>query len=202
MIEMITLIGQIILNMGRYLKGYTLFLCLCILLAIPGIFPLSTVIAMTILLLIMLPVGSISPDMDQKDPSLSRRATVTARYLLVVLMALTGIVFGVTAGMFLSAAGTGEAASALETALLSLSVGLLMAGILLPLNYHFGTQQARRYLYPIVIIPMTVLLWRGRRAAEPDILSAGRLCALSLSALGLSYLISFRITAGDRSNSR
>ncbi len=187
-----TLMGQMILNMSKSLKGYALFLCLCALLALLGIFSLPTVVTMTILLLIMLPVGGISPDTEQKDPAFPRRAAVTARYLLVLLMALAGAAFGLSSGIFIAIIGAGDAPSALDTALLSLSVGLFVAGVLMPLNYHFGTQRTRRYLYPIVIIPMTLLLWQERHGAPPTLLSTGRLTILSLLGLGISCLISCR----------
>ena len=203
------LIWKDLLVLRKTIRTYVLFLALYSLLAVFDIFPLSTVTAVTELIIMMLPLSAFSYDEYAKWDRyaaalpLGRRAVVGARYCFALLMAAAAVLLSIVQGP-----------DSLTGNLLSLAFclgyGLLVADILLPLCYKLGVERARPYMYVVIFVP--VLLFFGayqlglisaetfaalEALPEPALLAgAGLVALLPLLGLGVSYGISCRILEG------
>ena len=211
------LIWKDILVMRKTIRTYVLFLALYSLLAVFDIFPLSTVTAVTELIIMMLPLSAFSYDEYAKWDRyaaalpLGRRAVVGARYCFALLMAAAATLFCLLLAVLLSIVqGTDSLTGNLLSLAFCLGYGLLVADILLPLCYKLGVERARPYMYVVIFVP--VLLFFGayqlglisaetfaalEALPEPALLAgAGLVALLPLLGLGLSYGISCRILEG------
>ena len=211
------LILKDILVMRRTIRTYVLFLAFYSLLAVFDIFPLSTVTAVTELIIMMLPLSAFSFDEYAKWDRyaaalpLGRRAVVGARYCFALLMAATATLFCLLLAVLLSIV---QGADSLMGSLLSLAFclgyGLLVADILLPLCYKVGVERARPYMYVVIFVPAILLFGAyqlGLISAEtfaalealPEttlLAGAGLMALLPLLGMGLSYGISCRFLEG------
>ncbi len=211
------LILKDILVMRRTIRTYVLFLAFYSLLAVFDIFPLSTVTAVTELIIMMLPLSAFSFDEYAKWDRyaaalpLGRRAVVGARYCFALLMAATATLFCLLLAVLLSIV---QGADSLMGSLLSLAFclgyGLLVADILLPLCYKVGVERARPYMYVVIFVPAILLFGAyqlGLISAEtfaaletlPEatlLAGAGLMALLPLLGMGASYWISCRFLEG------
>lgn len=211
------LILKDILVMRRTIRTYVLFLAFYSLLAVFDIFPLSTVTAVTELIIMMLPLSAFSYDEYAKWDRyaaalpLGRRAVVGARYCFALLMAATATLFCLVLAVLLSIV---QGADSLMGSLLSLAFclgyGLLVADILLPLCYKVGVERARPYMYVVIFVPAILLFGAyqlGLISAEtfaaletlPEatlLAGAGLMALLPLLGMGASYWISCRFLEG------
>ena len=211
------LILKDILVMRRTIRTYVLFLAFYSLLAVFDIFPLSTVTAVTELIIMMLPLSAFSFDEYAKWDRyaaalpLGRRAVVGARYCFALLMAATATLFCLVLAVLLSIV---QGADSLMGSLLSLAFclgyGLLVADILLPLCYKVGVERARPYMYVVIFVPAILLFGAyqlGLISAEtfaaletlPEatlLAGAGLMALLPLLGMGASYWISCRFLEG------
>ena len=211
------LILKDILVMRRTIRTYVLFLAFYSLLAVFDIFPLSTVTAVTELIIMMLPLSAFSFDEYAKWDRyaaalpLGRRAVVGARYCFALLMAATATLFCLLLAVLLSIV---QGADSLTGSLLSLAFclgyGLLVADILLPLCYKVGVERARPYMYVVIFVPAILLFGAyqlGLISAEtfaaletlPEatlLAGAGLMALLPLLGMGASYWISCRFLEG------
>ena len=211
------LILKDILVMRRTIRTYVLFLAFYSLLAVFDIFPLSTVTAVTELIIMMLPLSAFSFDEYAKWDRyaaalpLGRRAVVGARYCFALLMAATATLFCLLLAVLLSIV---QGADSLMGSLLSLAFclgyGLLVADILLPLCYKVGVERARPYMYVVIFVPAILLFGAyqlGLISAEtfaalealPEatlLAGAGLMALLPLLGMGVSYWISCRFLEG------
>ena len=207
------LVWKDILVMRKTLKTYVLFLGFYLLLAVLGMFELSFVTAMVNVIVMMLPIGAFSYDEIAKwdryamTLPVSRRAIVGARYLFVLLMALSAAAFGLLACVFLSITRDTDLTENLASILVSMGVALFIADILLPLSYKLGPERARPYLYVVVFLPSVVLFGAYQFGlldyvdlswidALPNAGILGVFATVPLAmlvGLGVSFLISCRI---------
>lgn len=204
------LIWKDICAMGRALKIYTLFLCGYLILALLGLFDLKVAAAMLHVVILMLPLGAFAhePEGVENMPRANQRAEVGARYLLVLLSALTSGVIGLFGSTFLSVIGAENRAEYVCVVLISLGAGLLVAEFMLPFYCKFGVKRARPYLYAVIVLPMLALFgqfrlenlesgvfgWMAGAAQRRENLLLFLL--VGIAGLGLSYLISCRLVLG------
>ena len=201
------------LVMRKTLKTYVLFLAFYLLLAVIGLFPISTITAVTQIIIMMLPLSAFSFDELAKWDRYAltfptgRRSLVGARYLFTLVMAAAATLYSLVACVVLSI-GKGQSAMAenLLSLMVSLGLGLIIADIL-PLCYKLGVERARPYMYIVIFAPLLLFfgayklgLFEGidlsslDRMPESTVLAVGSLLPLiPLLGLGLSYLISCRI---------
>lgn len=211
------LIWKDLLVLRKTIRTYVLFLALYSLLAVFDIFPLSTVTAVTELIIMMLPLSAFSfDDLAKWDRyaaalPLGRRTTVGARYCFALLMAAAATLFCLLLSVLLSIVqGRDSLMENLFSLAFCLGYGLLIADILLPLCYKLGVERARPYMYAVIFVP--VLLFFG--AYQLGLISSGTLATLEalpesallagagltallpLLGMGISYGISCRILEG------
>lgn len=200
----------------RSLKAYLGIMIFYAVLTFLDVFNISFVTAFVSVMLIMLPIGAFSYDEAAKWDRyamalpLGRRAVVGARYCFTLLVTLISLALALLSGVAVSVTGQGSFIEVMFSALTTLTAGLLVSDILLPLCYKLGAERARPYLYAVVFIPIIVLFLAFRMGVHIDaswldrlaLSSPGVLLALSalplLAALVLmlvSYLISCRIAA-------
>ena len=206
-----------ILIMRKTLKSYLLFWLFYLLLAILGLFNISFIIAFIQVMVMMLPIGIFSYDEVSKWDRyaltfpLGRRALVGGRYLFTIVIVLGAALFGLLSCVVLSILdGSQILVENILTVLGSLSVGILIADVLLPLCYKLGPERARPFLYALVCIPV-LLLFAAYRLGLLDQMDFVGLNSLSdqavlglfallllvtLAGLGVSYLISCRVMEG------
>ena len=202
------------LVMRKTLKTYVLFLAFYLLLAVIGLFPISTITAVTQIIIMMLPLSAFSFDELAKWDRYAltfptgRRSLVGARYLFTLVMVAAATLYSLVACVVLSI-GKGQSAMAenLLSLMVSLGLGLIIADILLPLCYKLGVERARPYMYIVIFAPLLLFfgayklgLFEGidlsslDRMPESTVLAVGSLLPLiPLLGLGLSYHISCRI---------
>lgn len=136
------------LVMRKTLKTYVLFLAFYLLLAVIGLFPISTITAVTQIIIMMLPLSAFSFDELAKWDRYAltfptgRRSLVGARYLFTLVMAAAATLYSLVACVVLSI-GKGQSAMAenLLSLMVSLGLGLIIADILLPLCYKLGVER-------------------------------------------------------------
>lgn len=206
-----------ILIMRKTLKSYLLFWAFYLLLAIFGLFNISFVTAFIQVMVMMLPIGIFSYDEASKWDRyaltfpLGRRALVGGRYLFTIVVVLGAALFGLLSCVILSILdGSQILVENILTVLGSLSVGILIADVLLPLCYKLGPERARPFLYALVCVPV-LLLFAAYRLGLLDQMDFDGLNSLSnqavlgvfalillvtLAGLGVSYLISCRVMEG------
>ncbi|MGE4276266.1 MAG: ABC-2 transporter permease [Lawsonibacter sp.] len=208
------LILKDILVMRKTLKTYILFLAFYAAMALFGVFSLNFVVAFIQVIVIMLPISAFAYDERAKWDRyamalpMGRRTVVAARYLFVLLMLLISAIVGLSVGVVLSISDpSGSMTEYLGTVLVSLGVGLLIADIILPLNYKLGPERSRPYLYAVVFLPVIAVfgaaklgMLDGLNLAALDQMSAasvlGAFALVPLAAvigLGISYFLSCRI---------
>ena len=208
------LIWKDMLVLRKTIRTYVLFLALYSLLAVFDIFPLSTVTAVTELIIMMLPLSAFSFDEYAKWDRyaaalpLGRRAVVGARYCFALLMAAAATLFCLLLSVLMSIVqGRGSLMENLFSLAFCLGFGLLVADILLPLCYKVGVERARPYMYVVIFVPVLLvfgayqlgLIPAGALAAlaalpETALLAGAGLAALlPLAGLLVSYLVSCRI---------
>ena len=196
------------LVMRKTLKTYVLFLAFYLLLAVIGLFPISTITAVTQIIIMMLPLSAFSFDELAKWDRyaialpLGRRRVVAARYLFTLLMVLIAAAFSLLTCTGISITGNGLFLENLAAVLTTLGLGLLVADLLLPLNYKLGPERSRPYLYAIVFLPVIALVGAAQlgwldwldQVPESYVISLFALAAL-LPLLGfpVSWLVSCRI---------
>ena len=206
------LIWKDLLVLRKTIRTYVLFLALYSLLAVFDIFPLSTVTAVTELIIMMLPLSAFSYDEYAKWDRyaaalpLGRRAVVGARYCFALLMAAAATLFCLLLAVLLSIVqGTDSLTGNLLSLAFCLGYGLLVADILLPLCYKLGVERARPYMYVVLLFFGAYQL--GLISAEtfaalealPEtalLAGAGLVALLPLLGMWISYGISCRIMEG------
>ena len=155
------------LVMRKTLKTYVLFLAFYLLLAVIGLFPISTITAVTQIIIMMLPLSAFSFDELAKWDRYAltfptgRRSLVGARYLFTLVMAAAATLYSLVACVVLSI-GKGQSAMAenLLSLMVSLGLGLIIADILLPLCYKLGVERARPYMYTVSYTHLVNELYR------------------------------------------
>lgn len=209
------LIFKDILVMRKTLKTYLLFLVFYSAMALFGVFSLSFVVAFIQVIVIMLPISAFAYDerarWDRYAMSLplGRSTVVAARYLFVLLMLMISAVVGLSVGVALSIFDPSSSMMEyLGTVLVSLGVGLLIADIILPLNYKLGPERARPYLYAVIFLPIIAVFGAAKlgmldglrnfsaldQLPERSVLGLFSLVPVAaLAGLGVSYFISCRI---------
>lgn len=206
-----------ILIMRKTLKSYLLFWAFYLLLAIFGLFNISFVTAFIQVMVMMLPIGIFSYDEAAKWDRyamtfpLGRRVLVGGRYLFTLVVILGAALFGLLSCVILSILdGQQVLTENTLTVLVSLSVGILIADVLLPLCYKLGPERARPYLYALVCIPVLLIFVVYRLGlldmvnfaglndlSDQSVLGLSALLLLAaLAGLGVSYLISCRVMEG------
>ena len=206
-----------ILIMRKTLKSYLLFWLFYLLLAILGLFNISFIIAFIQVMVMMLPIGIFSYDEVSKWDRyaltfpLGRRALVGGRYLFTIVIVLGAALFGLLSCVVLSILdGSQILVENILTVLGSLSVGILIADVLLPLCYKLGPERARPFLYALVCVPVLLLFAAYRLGLLEQVDFAGLnslsdqavlglfalLLLVTLAGLGVSYLISCRVMEG------
>ena len=211
---MIGLVWKDLLILRKTLKTYILFLAFYLLLAVLDIFPVSTITAVTQLIIMMLPLSAFAYDDQAKWNHYAltfpagRRALVGGRYLFTLVMAVAAALFSLLACVVLALAkGQNSMGENLATLMVSLGIGLFIADILLPLCYKLGVERARPYMYLVIFAPILLLFGGYKlglfnsldlsaldRLPEQTLLGFTALIPLvPLIGLGISYLISCRI---------
>lgn len=209
------LILKDILVMRKTLKTYLLFLVFYAAMALFGVFSLNFVVAFIQVIVIMLPISAFAYDERAKWDRyamalpVGRRSVVAARYLFVLLMLLISSIVGLSVGVALSIFNPSNSMMEyLSTVLVSLGVGLLIADIILPLNYKLGPERARPYLYAVIFLPVIAAFGAAKlglldglpnlsvldQMTELSVLGLFSLIPVAaLAGLGVSFLISCRI---------
>ena len=210
------LILKDLLVMRKTVRSYLIFLLLYALLAVFDIFPLSTVTAVTELIIMMLPLSAFSyDDLAKWDRyaaalPLGRRTLVGARYCFALLMAAMATLFCLLLSVLLSIVQGALLAESIVSLAVCLGYGILIADILLPLCYKLGVERARPYMYVVIFVPVLLffgayqlgLISSGTFAALEALPEAALLAGVGLAALlpllgmGISYWISCRIMEG------
>lgn len=198
------------LMMRKTLKTYLIFFALYLGMAIAGIFPISIVTSMVTVIIAILPISTFVYDDAAKwdryavSLPLGRRKVVGARYLFIALLLLVSAAFGLLTIVLAPLMGQGELTELAATVLVTITYGLVLNDIMIPLVYKIGAERARMYLYIIVFAPV-ILLFLAVRLGLLDLsglsaISEGTVllvCSLmpvaGVAGLGLSYLISCRI---------
>ncbi len=210
------LILKDLLVMRKTVRSYLIFLLLYALLAVFDIFPLSTVTAVTELIIMMLPLSAFSyDDLAKWDRyaaalPLGRRTLVGARYCFALLMAAAATLFCLLLSVLLSIVQGALLAESIVSLAVCLGYGILIADILLPLCYKLGVERARPYMYVVIFVPVLLffgayqlgLISSGTFAALEALPEAALLAGVGLAALlpllgmGISYWVSCRIMEG------
>lgn len=198
------------LMMRKTLKTYLIFFALYLGMAVAGIFPISIVTSMVTVIIAVLPISTFVYDDAAKwdryavSLPLGRRKVVGARYLFIALLLLVSAAFGLLTIVLAPLMGQGELTELAATVLVTITYGLVLNDIMIPLVYKIGAERARMYLYIIVFVPV-ILLFLAARLELLDLsglnaISEGTVllvCSLlpvaGVAGLGLSYLISCRI---------
>ena len=202
------LIWKDLMVLRKTLKTYGLFFLFYFLMAAVGLFNISFVTAVLQLIVIMLPMSAFAYDEQAKWDRyaialpLGRRRVVAARYLFTLLMVLIAAAFSLLTCTVISITGNGLFLENLAAVLTTLGLGLLVADLLLPLNYKLGPERSRPYLYAIVFLPVIALVGAAQlgwldwldQVPESYVISLFALAAL-LPLLGfpVSWLVSCRI---------
>ena len=202
------LIWKDLMVLRKTLKTYGLFFLFYFLMAAVGLFNISFVTAVLQLIVIMLPMSAFAYDEQAKWDRyaialpLGRRRVVAARYLFTLLMVLIAAAFSLLTCTVISITGNGLFLENLAAVLTTLGQGLLVADLLLPLNYKLGPERSRPYLYAIVFLPVIALVGAAQlgwldwldQVPESFVISLFALAAL-LPLLGfpVSWLVSCRI---------
>lgn len=202
------LIWKDLMVLRKTLKTYGLFFLFYFLMAAVGLFNISFVTAVLQLIVIMLPMSAFAYDEQAKWDRyaialpLGRRRVVAARYLFTLLMVLIAAAFSLLTCTVISITGNGLFLETLAAVLTTLGLGLLVADLLLPLNYKLGPERSRPYLYAIVFLPVIALVGAAQlgwldwldQVPESYVISLFALAAL-LPLLGfpVSWLVSCRI---------
>ena len=202
------LIWKDLMVLRKTLKTYGLFFLFYFLMAAVGLFNISFVTAVLQLIVIMLPMSAFAYDEQAKWDRyaialpLGRRRVVAARYLFTLLMVLIAAAFSLLTCTVISITGNGLFLENLAAVLTTLGLGLLVADLLLPLNYKLGPERSRPYLYAIVFLPVIALVGAAQlgwgvwldQVPESSVISLFALAAL-LPLLGfpVSWLVSCRI---------
>ena len=158
------LIWKDLMVLRKTLKTYGLFFLFYFLMAAVGLFNISFVTAVLQLIVIMLPMSAFAYDEQAKWDRyaialpLGRRRVVAARYLFTLLMVLIAAAFSLLTCTVISITGNGLFLENLAAVLTTLGLGLLVADLLLPLNYKLGPERSRPYLYAIVFLPVIALV--------------------------------------------
>jgi len=185
-------------------------------LAFFDIFQFSFIISFLQIMLMVMPLSAVAYDEQAKWDRyamalpIGRSAVVRARYLFVVLLSLLVLAVGLATAAVLWIARLEDPVEFILTALVTAAIGLLIPSILLPLSYKLGAERARPYLYAIVLIPtvaimllakanvidLSMLNWLNDLSPAALLGGAALLPLGALAVLGVSCLISCRITAG------
>lgn len=179
----------------KTLRAYALFLLAYLALTAMGALELSFVISMINVIVMMLPIGAFAYDEQAKwdryalTLPLGRRRVVGARYLFVLLILLAAFAFGLLSSVLLSISRPADLPEALATVLVSTGAGLLIADIVLPLNYKLGPERARPYLYAVIFLPWVGLFALDRLGALERIDLSWVDALPTASALGLFSLV-------------
>lgn len=206
------LILKDILVMRKAIRTYAIFLAVYLVLSIMGVFDVSVLTTMIVVLLMMLPITAFSYDEYTKWDHyaialpLKRSALVGSRYLFTLFMALAALAVGLLAGLFMWFLHHDEILVSFCTVLLSLAIGILMADIMLPLCYKLGPERARPYMYIILIIPILAIIvfsrfdWFDHLTIPAFVDTPAFVCLISVLAVTvaltgtvISYLLSCRI---------
>ena len=140
---------------------------------------------------------------------MGRRAVVRARYLFILILALSNFALGLSGSAALWVFQGEDILKALGLLMASSTLGLLVSGALLPISYQSGAERARIALYAILLIPFfAILLLYTSGILDLSVLNSldslsaaalvgrGALLLLGgLAAMLASYLVSCRIAA-------
>ena len=202
------LIWKDLMVLRKTLKTYGLFFLFYFLMAAVGLFNISFVTAVLQLIVIMLPMSAFAYDEQAKWDRyaialpLGRRRVVAARYLFILLMVLIAAAFSLLTCTVISITGNGLFLENLAAVLTTLGLGLLVADLLLPLNYKLGPERSRPYLYAIVFLPVIALVgaaqlgwldWLDQVPESYVILLFALAALLPLLGFPVSWLVSCRI---------
>lgn len=202
------LIVKDILVQRKTLRSYALFLLFYLGMAAVGLFSISFVTAFVQIIVMILPMSAFAYDEQAKwdryalTLPVSRRTVVAARYLFVLLMIFVAALFALVSSLFLTLVRQGDMMENLGAAAVSLSLGLLVADLNLPMSYALGPERARPYLYATIFLPVLALVGAAKLGwldtldqLSPSVLTALFLFLPLLPLLGLpvSYLVSCRV---------
>lgn len=207
------LVMKDILVMKKNLKMYILFLAFYLAMAFVGVFGVSVAVAMTQVILMILPISSFNYDefyhWDRFAAILpvGRRVVVGGRYLFLLLLTFGALAYNMVVTVLVSMVRSTDLMECSITVLVSVSIGLFIAAVMLPLCYRLGAERARPFLFVIVLLP-TLLGVLAYQSGALDWIDLKQLASVSemtvllfvtgffvamLAALGVSYLVSCRI---------
>lgn len=194
---MIGLVKKDFLVLRKVLKSYIVILVIMMGLSAFGIYAMSFVTSFISVMVMMLPISSFAYDKQAQWDSyaaalpVGRRAMVGARYLFALLVVVCVGSFALVSCVVDSIANRSDMLESIGTVLGSLGVAVLIADIMLPLNYKLGPERARPYLYGIVFIPLLLLAgaWKLGLLDHLDLSFLETLPDTGLVALGFMALI-------------
>ena len=167
--------------------------------------------SMITMMMLILPINCFSYDqmagwdVFAASSSISRKKTVAARYIVILLMAAISLALSTLFGWCTSLLH--PEISLMEnviSAVSALTVGLIMVGVMLPIVYKFGVEKSRIAMMLIFLIPFAAILLLGQLAtigtmSLPSIpertveLAVYLAVPAALLLYGLSYLLSSSI---------
>ena len=139
-------------------RSFLSILALFLLLTVAGVYPVTTFSSIAVLLLTMLPLSTFSLDEAARWERFAaitpagRRGVVAAKYLFTLGMTGISLFLTVLVNLFIFILRPGENTIGILslTSLVCTCMGMLMAGILLPLTFWQGAQKSRIFLAVIM----------------------------------------------------
>lgn len=194
----------------RTVKTYLVFLLGYLCLSLVGGFGVTLCIAMSQVVVMMLPIASFSFDETAKWGRYAaalpggRRRMVQGRYSFALLLMLIVSAYNLAVCVIMSILGKVDLAEGLGTVLGAGIAGLLILSIMLPLCFHLGVERARPFLYLIILAPTVVGFLLAQLGVFDGLPLAAVTVSMVMAALAgllvlacggflLSYLVSRRI---------
>lgn len=164
---------------------------------------------MTAVIVMIVPLNSFSWDNLAKWDTyaitlpVSRRAIVGGRYLCMLLIAASALVYVLLVGCIQAVVNHGEWLEPVLVGLSCFAIGLVLNAVSLPLVYKFGPEKARFIILPVIGLPTALAAFLALQSKEgtvalPDlswleVYLPGILVVGTALALTVSFLISCRI---------
>jgi len=210
---MIGLVKKDALVMRKVIKSYISILAVMLLLSALGLYQLSFVTSFVSVMVMMLPISAFAYDEQAKWDGyamalpLGHKAVVGGRYLFTLLLMLCIGAFGAACCTVQSIAFSENPMASFPALLSALSAAILIVDIMLPLNYKFGPERARPYLYAMVFIPVILIMgawklglldnldlsWLETMPDAAALLFIALFPVTALVGMGVSFLISCHI---------
>ena len=142
---------------------YGIFFVLYLAMCIAGMFSVSVITSISIVIVMTLPVSAFALDEAAKWDTFAvtlpvgRKAVVRARYGFALILVFFSSAALIIVGSVLSLIQGDSLPEFLLTGLLILGYGLLMIDILLPLSYLLGADRARTFYLVIWLLPFLIV---------------------------------------------